>query len=292
MIPCPQPYLLHALSPLHAGVGQAAELIDLPIARMKGSGIPFVPGSSVKGVLRDACKRRGVPEDVEEAVFGPDQENANKHAGALICADARLLALPVRSFRGTFAYVTSPLLLTLATRDVPDAPAVPKLDRDTCMAGDRLVHETTQSGNILRTVYLEDLDLRAETTNDPFRAWCDQLATKLGLGDMFTSRFAIVDDETMTFLWETATQLDQRVSIKPETRTVAKGALWLEESLPPETVLLGLLAAEPSHRKLDDGTTMSETQVLEITLPAKGEQVLQFGGKSTVGRGRCRMVRL
>ncbi|RMD58772.1 type III-B CRISPR module RAMP protein Cmr4, partial [Candidatus Parcubacteria bacterium] len=43
---------LHALSPLHAGTGQGVGAIDLPIAREKGTEIPIVPGSSLKGVLR------------------------------------------------------------------------------------------------------------------------------------------------------------------------------------------------------------------------------------------------
>ena len=38
-----QAFLLHALTPLHAGTGHAAGVIDLPIARMKATGIPFVP---------------------------------------------------------------------------------------------------------------------------------------------------------------------------------------------------------------------------------------------------------
>jgi CRISPR/Cas system CMR subunit Cmr4 (Cas7 group RAMP superfamily) len=49
-----RPFLLHAFSPLHAGTGHAADVIDLPTARYKATGIPFVPGSSIKGVLRDA----------------------------------------------------------------------------------------------------------------------------------------------------------------------------------------------------------------------------------------------
>ncbi len=43
----------HALSPLHAGTGQGVGVIDLPIAREKATGLPFLPGSSVKGTLRD-----------------------------------------------------------------------------------------------------------------------------------------------------------------------------------------------------------------------------------------------
>jgi CRISPR-associated protein Cmr4 len=275
-----QPYILHALSPLHAGVGQSAELIDLPIARLKGSGIPYLPGSSVKGVLRDAA---GKSEDTN-AVFGPETADANAHAGALICSDARLLALPVRSFRGTFAFVTSPLLLALAARDLETAPPIPELQPNQCIGGEALRGD--------RVIYLEDLDLQAAAPDTALAAWQDRIAPVFGADaatqQVFRKRFAIVHDETMTFLWETATQLDQRVRICPKTRTVAEGALWLEESLPPETLLIGMLVGERSRKQ---GHPMSPEQVLAVALP-KTERILQFGGKSTVGRGRCRMVRL
>jgi CRISPR-associated protein Cmr4 len=276
-----QPYILHALSPLHAGIGQSAELIDLPIARLKGSGIPYLPGSSIKGVLRDAA----VPTTADiEAVFGPDINNANAHAGALVCTDARLLALPVRSFRGTFAFVTCPLLLALAARDLDTAVLVPELLPNQCIAG-----KTLSTDGV---VYLEDLDLEARTDAPGFAEWQDRIAPVFG-GDaaaqqIFRKRFAIVHDETMTFLWETATQLDQRVRIDPERRTVAGTALWLEESLPPETLLIGLLFGDRSRKPRHD---MTPEQVLAVALP-ENERTLQFGGKSTVGRGRCRMVRL
>ncbi|MCS6921552.1 MAG: hypothetical protein NZM07_06505, partial [Elioraea sp.] len=103
--------------------------------------------------------------------------------------------------------------------------------------------------------------------------------------DIVTKRFLAVDDDTMSFLMETATQLDARVRLNPETRTVAEGALWLEESLPAESLLLGLLAADRSRR---NGIALGPEEVLGFALP--GEQVLQFGGKATVGRGRCRIV--
>ena len=143
-------------------------------------------------------------------------------------------------------------------------------------------------------VYLEDLDLTLASPDDVFAAWQKRIATVFGASvdgqRIFTSRLAIVDDETMTFLWETATQLDQRVRICQDTRTVADGALWLEESLPPETLLIGLLIGERSRKQ--NHRTLQPEEVLEFALPNPGERILQFGGKSTVGRGRCRMVRL
>ena len=58
---------VHALSPLHAGIGQGAGVIDLPIAREKATGIPFLPGSSLKGALRALCE----DGDMCKKIFGP-----------------------------------------------------------------------------------------------------------------------------------------------------------------------------------------------------------------------------
>lgn len=278
-----RPFLLHALSPLHAGTGQAAGIVDLPIARMKATGIPYLPGSSIKGVLRDVRRAEKGKESPELfAVFGPETDKAGEHAGALVVGDARLLALPVRSFRGTFAYVTSPLLLELARRDLGRADL--KLPSFAAGRGARCVGADcvcVHNGKI----YLEDLDLRAEPSSE-LAAWARLLAPLASPGeDIFTKRFLAVDDDTMSFLMETATQLDARVRLDPNTRTVAERALWLEESLPAETLLLGLLVADRSRR---NGQAMSPEEVLGFALPS--EQVLQFGGKATVGRGRCRIV--
>lgn len=273
-----QAFILHALSPLHVGVGHAADIIDLPIAKMKATNIPFVPGSSIKGVLRDAS--RNGDSSKTDAVFGPAQD-PEAHAGALIVGDARLVALPVRSYRGTFAWVSSPLLLTLARRDMPggDGLAVPE------MSGRQALHSTGNVCEWKRKLYIEDLDLDSKQAPE-VDAWANLLAPLVD-GEMFKKRFAIIDDDTMSLLFETGTQVDTRIRLNAETRTVAKGALWLEESLPAETLLLGILASDRSRKK---GVEMSPGDVLEHALPQ--ERILQFGGKATVGRGRCRMIPL
>jgi CRISPR-associated protein Cmr4 len=275
-----RPYLVHALSPLHAGIGHAADVIDLPIARLKATGIPYVPGSSIKGVLREA--RNGDNPGTTYAVFGPPTSDAAAHAGALSLGEARLLALPVRSFRGVFTWTTSPLLLALAKRDLgergQDLP-VPTIEgrRASVARGSVCLH----NGNL----FLEDLDLPARETDEASR-WSALLAPLISPGDdIFSKRFAIVDDDTMGFFMETATQVDARVRLDSETRTVAKGALWLEESLPPETVLIGVLVADRSRR---NGTHLTPEQVANFGLP--GELVIQIGGKATTGHGRCRVI--
>lgn len=283
-----KPYLVHALSPLHAGTGQSVDVVDLPIARTRATKIPFLPGSSVKGVLRERC--RGAAEgEQSRAVFGPDHDHASEHAGAFAVTDARLIALPVRSFRGAFAWVTSPLLLALARRDLAAGQrsvGLPEVKAPTgsgawVTSGSRVAHGDGQAA----TVYLEDLDLPAQRSKE-VDAWAGWLGRLVAPGsDMFTERLVVVDDDVMSFLLETATQIDARVRIDQRTGTVAQGALWYEESLPAETLLLGLAMADQSRRK---ELVMSREEVLRYALP--GEVAVQLGGKASVGRGRCRVV--
>jgi CRISPR-associated protein Cmr4 len=289
-MPYETPFLLHALSPLHAGTGQSVDVIDLPIARMRATGIPFVPGSSIKGVLRDAYTHRDDHEDKKatHAIFGPDTEHASDHASALVVSDARLLAMPVRSFFGTFAWVTSPLLLELASRDWPtlkDALKDLPIDdlRQSALVAEGSINQNTSD----RKLYLEDLDLKA-TKNPHAKKLPDALSKALDIRDL-SKRWVIVDDETMTFLWETATQIDTRIRLDPKTRTVAKGALWIEESLPAESLLIGLLHATHSRSKHLD---LSAQEVISHVLPHDTKTTLQLGGKATVGRGRCHMIQL
>ncbi len=322
-----QPYLLHALSPLHAGTGQGVDVIDLPIARLKATGIPFVPGSSIKGVLREARRATNLPADTLQTVFGPEPKRADEHAGALIVGDARLLALPVRAFRGTFAWVTSPLLLRLAQRDLdvpggppgvpptvpaagsgpwarvasdsgpdhslnlhptPPAPGPATASRATAAQPGASARPAAPPATVAVKVYLEDLDLPAAASAD-VSAWADFLAPWVvpNAESIFTRRFVVVDDETMTFLCETATQVDARVRIDDKTQTVATGQLWLEESLPSESLLVGLLAADIGrHPKAQ----LPAADVMKQALP--DAEILQFGGKATVGRGRSRLIPL
>lgn len=272
---------IQALSPLHPGTGQGIDVIDLPIAREKSTGIPFLPGSSIKGVLRDAGEAKLEPGQVN-AVFGASQL---ENAGAAVFTDARLTLLPVRSLAGTFAYVTSPYLLKRLARDAQSAgftnvPAVPSPDLENCS----VTSDTLEVQAAL--VVLEELDLIPQ---DGAVTWADWIAPKALNTDwqaFFRDRFCIVHDDVMSFLLETATEVVARIRLEDDTKTVAKGALWYEESLPVESVLVSLVqtSAERSARtpKLDADAVMTHVDSLMAT-------PLQFGGKSSVGRGVCQL---
>ena len=97
-------YHIQALTALHIGTGQGVGVVDLPIARAKATNLPQIPGSAIKGVLRDeAAAQYNLNHSDIRTLFGPDSSDADSHAGALAFGDAHLLLLPVRSFAGTVA---------------------------------------------------------------------------------------------------------------------------------------------------------------------------------------------
>ncbi len=277
---------IHALSPLHAGTGQGVDIIDLPIAREKSTGIPFLPGSSLKGTLRDLCGDKRKTQ-----VFGPEKENASDHAGAIIFSDQRLLLLPVRSLAGTFAWVTSPYLLHRFKRDSISTtanqwPNIPSPnDQKQCFV---TVDESriTMDGN----VYLEDLDLTAAPHADA-ASWADKLAATLFTQDetwqsSFKARFCVAHDDLLGFLLDTATEIAARIRLQSDAKTVEQGGLWYEEALPTETILTGLALSAPNGK-----TGMNDDDIFAVISAIiekeKQPQPLQLGGKATVGRGLC-----
>lgn len=180
------------------------------------------------------------------AVFGPDTENASEHAGAVQVGDAKLLLLPVRSLYGVFALVASPYLLERFRREALMAglqpPGVPGLQDPTRVLlapGSRLLGDGEK-------VYLEDLDLKAQG-EEGVAAWERWLAERTEAPVL--GRLAVVHDDLMGFLLETATEVVARIRLDDETKTVAKGALWYEESLPAESLLYALVRADRSFRK-------------------------------------------
>ena len=282
--------MIHALSPLHAGTGQSVGAVDLPIARERATNMPYLPGSSLKGALRDRSDQQDGLRQKTVGVFGPTTENASDHAGSVFFGDARLLLLPVRSIAGTFAWVSSPYLLKRFERDLREAgllpeqtaPAVPELDKiKHCIVATG--SKVKLSGQGTRVIF-EDLDFDSQNDKESVgKAWADLIARHIPSceGTALQSRFCIVHDDVMSYLVEHGTEVATRIRLDNDSKTVARGALWTEESLPSESVLVSLLLLQPTaHSKLNSGDVEQHLQVLS-------QGAIQLGGKATVGRGLC-----
>jgi len=280
---------LNALSALHVGVGQAVGVVDLPIARAKATNLPIVPGSAIKGVLRDEF----ASTENQKTLFGPESISGDEaaHASALAFGDAHLLLLPARSMAGVVAFVTCPFVLARYAADMQRAgakniPAVPE-----SMQGAQTCSATAIKANNT-TVILEDLDLEACGGADD---WASFIAKQLypgeaadqNWGKLFKEHFAIISDDDFSFLADTATEIRARIKINDERGVVQRGALWYEENLPAESVLWGVLAAGAAR----DSSKLNPEQVMAAFEQTIGkEKTIQIGGKATVGRGLVRFV--
>lgn len=267
---------IHALSPLHAGTGQGVGVIDLPIAREKATNLPFLPGSTLKGTLRDECGN----DALRDKIFGTGGD-ATASSGSAIFSDQRLLCLPVRSLFGTFAWVTAPYVLSRFQRDCENigqklALTVPTLTNEKCAVA--------QGSPIApqNQVILEDLDLQI-TDQKSATDWAKALSLKIFDADnwrkYFQERFCVVSDNVFNFLMETATEITARNVLKDETKTSAN--LWYEEALPTETILSGLLVTVQVKAKAEE---------VFQTVGDLCRRPVQLGGNMTVGRGLCRII--
>ncbi len=280
-------YWLHAITPLHVGAGRGVGFIDMPIMRERVTNWPLVPGSAIKGVMRDHFTNNDIDEKLIDVAFGKKVMDDSAIAGALVLTDAHIVCMPVRSLYGTFAYATSPIVLERLRRDLKatgldnnlEAPSLEDTEVSVSSDDSKLVNGDR--------VFLEDLDFSA-TSDDNTKNWATFLAEMLFPGDntwqdIFKERFAVLSDDCFTFLAETGTEVAARIRIDDETKTVADKALWYEEALPAEAILAGLTWCDRVYK----GYT--QERILEAFCPEKG-LVLQIGGKATIGRGRVRCL--
>lgn len=278
---------LHALTGLHPGTGTALGVVDLPVQRERHTGWPVIPASSLKGVLRDACRRGSKDEETTRIVFGPDTEAAHEHAGAVAFTDARLLAFPVRSLKGVFAWTTCPAILDRLRRDLalaanglaplPPAPAV-AANRAAVAQGSPLLADAG------KRIMLEEFEFEPDGDAGPIGAWLAAHAVGDGdTGARLRTHLAVLGDDDLGHFARHATEVTARIGLDYERKTVRSGALFYEEFLPPETLFYALVIIGPGRKK---ERPLSAREVGEF-LRRHTPRVLQIGGNETIGKGYC-----
>ncbi len=267
---------LQAITGLHPGSGTSLGVVDLPVQRERHNDWPTIPGSAIKGVLRDACQT--ADRDWHSAAFGPETQNASDHAGALAFTDARLLAFPVRSLKGVFALVTCP-------------EALGRLNRDLALAGLPVLAEMPAPGKYKAIVHpdciclvaddklvFEEFEFSLERKSAVAAEWMAKNAVK---GGFDAKRVVVLHNDDFTHFARHATEVVARVGLNHETKTVKNGALFYEEFLPAETLLYSIVLATPSRKT---GFGMDASAMLA---GLKVPDVLQVGGDASIGKGLC-----
>jgi CRISPR-associated protein Cmr4 len=294
---------IHAQTSLHPGTGTALGTVDMPIQRERHTEWPMIAGSSLKGVIRDHCRpdKNGASSEYKTwcDVFGSESKNNdNPQAGAISFTDARILAFPVRSARGVFAWVTCKEVLSRLSRDAKLAALETnwKLNTETnqkaLVASDQLVINDGTSQKLL----LEEYDFEVLPDDSQAKSVAEWIADR-ATSDSFTqerlkTHLVIIPSDEFTHFVKHATEVTARIGLDYKTKTVKNGGLFYEEFLPPETLMYSVVIANHSRRLTTDtnngNANMTADEVFNFVSTRLSNNVtLQIGANETIGKGIC-----
>lgn len=296
------PFLLHALSSVHAGSGSEVGIVDLPIQREKHTGYPKIDSSSLKGAIRQTVMQtveNNGDYDLEKHVYDvfgtpPRNKSEDDQAGAIALSDARILLFPVKSMRGIFAYVTCNHVLKRFNDDLQafgkgnckplTIPVINQKEQKAKVSSDAVVVKD-------QNLVLEEYTYTC-IVDDEAKQLADQLAEWIFLDDkeQLKERLVVLPDDDFNDFVSLSTEVNARIHIDPDKGLVENGALFYEENVPPEAVFYSyLFVGKP--RKANADHSLSPNEIYELF---KNEtyfpHVFQLGGNSTLGRGMLKKI--
>lgn len=296
--------LIFTRTPLHVGAGSSVGAIDQPIIRERHTGFPVIPSSSLKGTLADLwseqlqeeiennkikkvrVKKDGTYSDIAW-LFGSDNPD-HSFSGALQFAEAKLLAFPVRSARGSFAWITSPLILKRAVRDGVidkkfDLAKSPQDDE--AFFADKNSIELDVDGK--KHVVLEEYTfIKANKLPDGLTDAFESLLPDDQVWKEVSSRLVILSDGMMSFFAQNACEVAQHVRINDETGTAEQRALFNKENVPSETLFYTVVYAFNERAKTGKKRTAKDA-IDELMRKINETNFIQLGGDSSTGCGYC-----
>jgi len=281
---------MYAETGVHVGGGDSVGAIDLAIAREKYTDFPFIPSSGVKGAIRSFFDNSTKDKENIEVIFGPEI-NGSEHAGAAIFTDARILLFPVRSLKGVFTWITCPLVIERFNRDLRianysgESIKLPELNTGKVLVSSNNKN-TLKDGSDKKVVLEEytfdttesdlkgitDLFEKAFPDSEEYKYWRDKIETNL----------IIMSDDDFRDFAKSSTEVQARIKINSETKTVDTGALFYQENLPADTLMYTVAA---SHRSFKKGDTQTANDIFDILKTNLDTKSLQLGGNESIGKG-------
>lgn len=279
---------LFARTPVHVGAGNSVGAVDSPIQRERHTRIPIIPGSSLKGVLADLWSedyeknekgklvRR---EDSNSAWLFGNESDKNAASGALLIGEARVLAFPVRSAKGMFAWITCPLALRRFKRETGAKFEVPEVTGETALAFDEV--------KLKDSVVLEEYAFKVDREPDVVLVeTLKGLVPNDSVWEGIKEQLVIVSDEIFQHFCEHACEVVTRIRISDETGTVDGSGLFNQEQVPSETLFYTLVLAQ-NEKKRDGGSRTADEALAALKTKLDAEKWLQVGGDATIGLGFC-----
>ncbi|MGZ5444634.1 MAG: type III-B CRISPR module RAMP protein Cmr4 [Thermoanaerobaculia bacterium] len=263
---------LYTETPLHCGAESTTGFVDLPVQRERHTNYPVIPGSTIKGVLRDdfVPPPGTTPEGLKELrdrFFGKEDST---NAGSVAFGDGILVAFPVRSSGAPFHWVTCPFALERAFRTMGETWSISSEPGE----GQAWAHAA------LGDIALEDVTVTTvlheshKTITDGLLKLIPATAGFGYLRKIFEKRLLVLHDNDFQEIVETSTEVLTRIKLNSQGTTAElsktdKGNMFVEELVPSDTLFLAPLRGDESiikpYRSIPD--------------------LIRLGGDETVGRG-------
>lgn len=255
---------IFAETSIHVGAGQMIGVIDLPVAREVATQYPFIPGSSLKGSLREKVEHQS-------------QEKANRYFGSAESAagigvsDGRLLLLPIRSLSEHYRWVTCPYLLERFARDLQlmgKRVELPPFDIEDeqvwVIEGDQQL--------ILEEFVFKAIHKERELTK--LAEIIGGLIAHQRLRERLRQSLVVVSDADFSIFAQRGLYIYARNVLDDETKQSKN--LWYEEALPADTLLYTILFSRNSEQ---------DQYLAQLIKEIEDEPYLQVGGNETIGQG-------
>lgn len=299
-----QPFFLIAVTPAHVGSGSELGLVDLPLQREKTTGYPKIEASSLKGCIREAfensiatekkepnsSENNKINEEIVDIIFGPEDSDES-FASAVIFTDAKILFFPVKSLKGTFAWITCPFVLKRFENEIKDIYKNEKFKLDEIVVNS--INE--KSSNILNgdKIVLEEYTFQVTKKNDLLNNLTN-LINDCSVNDKIKKDIVVLSDDDFKHFVLTSTEVITRTKIDNITGTVKSGSLWTEEYLPAYTIMYAFAFETKIHltkEKLEEFNKKSQKKLNEtnnndfINTIFSKNKIIQIGGNRTIGKG-------
>lgn len=302
-------YLLKVLTPLHIGAGQGLGHVDLPIVREAHTNFPYIPGTSLKGALRNleinqVARARGEkPSQVEKRltdkdkfdpadrdilrlakIFGTAGEVAEQGkealekgkevgAGKVLFSDAFIVLFPVKSAKGVFSLTTCPYVINRFFELLDIDQRVEDVPEGKVKVLNTNSHKNLIKDNKDNNKYkllLEEFVFEVEESEE-LKKFVELVGTFVG--EKHKQRIVCVNDTDFMDFVSNYTEVRTHIKINPDTGTVDRGALWTEEYVPAESIFAFSLVF---------------LEEVDFTPPT----TFHLGGDITTGKGFVKIQRL
>lgn len=292
-------FSLYALTPVHPGSGTSLSYVDLPIQREKNTSFPVIPGSAIKGVIRDLALRVWDREKVN-LVFG--SEDTGDQASYIAFTDAKILFYPVRSVRGVFAYITCPFVINRFIKEIGSIDGkkvelninLPKINDEEIIISNNselIIKDFSKTNNQNITseyVCLEEFSFNVKKNDQIIQDICGKLKEYIPDQGEFQKKLAIVSDNVFTDLVNYAVDVRTRIKINQETGIVEQGALFVTEFVPSEAIFYSfvlfnsrVINRQDSDKEIAEFLKDLNTKITDLLR----DKMLQIGGDETIGSG-------